>query len=175
MHGIIFTQLQKFINANYPGQWLTLLEKANQKGKIYLPTRPYPDDEIYSIVGAGCEMLGKQVEQVLEEFGAFLTTDLLKIYAHMIKPEWKALDLLENIENSMHKAAKFNNPGAAPPALIVHRVNPQTVEIHYNSERKMHWLGIGIIKAIASHYGEVLDVISYKSENGILIVVTKTA
>lgn len=153
MHGIVFTELQKYVSTNFgPATWFALPKEAGLESKVFLPTRPYPDEDIIAIVKAACQATGKTADQILEDFGYFIAPDLLKIFAASINPKWKTLDFLKNVESVIHKAVRINNPGATPPDLNVKRVS--AVEIIYTSPRKMASLGLGIIKALAKHYNE---------------------
>jgi hypothetical protein len=155
MHGIVFVELQKYVNTNFGyATWVTLLKEAGLEGKVFLPTRPYPDEDIIAIVKVACQATGKTADQILEDFGSFIAPDLLKIFAASIDLQWKTLDFLENVESVIHKAVRINNPGATPPSLNVKRISANEVEITYTSPRKMASLGLGIIKALAKHYKE---------------------
>ena len=155
MHGIIFNQLIKFVRENHGYDKLNEIMKASGlKGKFYDATRSHPDGEIVAIVDAACERLGVSKEAVLEAFGMFLVPGLMKTYSAFLLPDWKTIDLLSNLETTMHRTVRLSQPEAAPPELIVERVNKNEVSIQYSSKRQMHSLGVGLIKGIACHFKE---------------------
>src|SRR5882724_4885836 len=118
MHGIIFQQLQQFVTKNYSNkQWTDLLDSVNLTGKFYLPTQVYPDAELVSIVVKASEVTKMPVPEILEAFGEFIAPSLLKVYAGSIKSEWNTIDLLEHVENTIHKAVRFADKTATPPEL----------------------------------------------------------
>ncbi|MDN4164787.1 heme NO-binding domain-containing protein [Cytophagales bacterium LB-30] len=165
MHGIVFAELQKYVNVNFgAATWFALLKSSGLEGKMYLPTRPYPDEDIFAIVGSACKATGKTADEILESFGSFIAPDLMKIFGGSMDPKWKTLDFLENMESVIHKAVRINNPEATPPVLNVKRKSQNSVEIVYSSKRKMASLGLGLIKAVCKHYGE----------EGVIKVTTKT-
>jgi len=159
MHGLIFTELQKYVNRKFDyATWRTLLEKSNVPGKIYLPTETYADAEVLAIVNAACEATGSGIAEILEDFGKFLVPDLLRIFSSSVKPEWKTLDMLENIETTIHKAVRLREPGATPPQLVCTRLSATKVQIVYTSARKLCPLAIGLIKGVAEHYKETVKI-----------------
>lgn len=159
MHGIIFNQFQKYTrDLAGPSAWLKLLASQGLSRKIYLPTQIYPDEELITLVVGIASQEQKSVEQVLEDFGQFIVTDLLKVYSTMIRPEWKTLDVLEHTENTMHKAVRHSDRAATPPELLCTRVSAREVVIDYSSRRKLSSLGVGIIKGISAYYGETTSI-----------------
>lgn len=160
MHGIIFQQLQQFVTKNYGvQQWLSLLDSIQLKGKVYLPTQVYPDQEAISIVAKASEVTNISVTDILESFGEFIAPSLLRIYSASIRPEWSTIDLLEHVENTIHKAVRFADKSATPPQLACERLSRNVVMIDYSSNRKMIEVGIGIIKAIARAKNETVDIV----------------
>jgi hypothetical protein len=174
MHGMVFLQLQQFVTKNYGHEaWTKLLNDSGIGAKFYMPTQIYSDDEAIAIVSTASGHLSLSPAAILESFGEYLAPNLIKIYAASIKPEWKALDLIEQTENTMHKAVKFTDKNASPPSLVCKRVASNKVSIHYNSSRKMIDLGIGIIKGFGKHYKENLMVTRTETSTGTTLEVTK--
>ena len=155
MHGIIFNQLFKFVREAHGFDTLNeIMDNAGLKDKFYDATKSHPDGEIVAIVNAACQHLNVDRETILESFGFFLVPALMKTYYSLLLPRWKTIDLLSNIETTMHKTARLSQKDADPPQLDVERINEKEVNIKYFSKRKMHSLGLGLIKGIAHHYNE---------------------
>ncbi len=155
MHGIIFNQLFKFVRENHGFEAMDeIMKEAGLNGKFYDATKSHADQDIFAIVEAACKKLNASKDDVLEAFGEFLVPALMKTFFSYLLPSWRTIDLLSHIENTMHKTARISQPGALPPQLDVQRINQNEVNIKYYSKRKMHSLGIGLIKGIASHYQE---------------------
>lgn len=158
MHGLIFLQLQKFAQKQGPQAWEAVLREAGLPAKAYSPARAYPDDEAFALVAAASRVLKQPPAAVLETFGEFLGPELVRLYARLVRPEWKTLDLIERTEQLIHAAVRLGNPGAQPPVLDVVRPTPDEVQIIYSSERKLCHLARGILAGLASHYGESVTV-----------------
>lgn len=162
MHGLIFLEIKKFAESLGEGTWDKLIQAANLSGKVYLPVKEYPDEEAIALVVAASKATGKSVPEVLETFGEFITPDLIGMYKALIDPKWKTLDFLEHTEEVIHKVVRLQNPGAAPPKLNFQRTGPNELTLYYNSPRKMCFLGKGIIKGTAKHYGETVKITDIK-------------
>lgn len=159
MHGLIFTELRKYVTSKYGfTTWETLLEKANLDNKVYLTTQVYPDSEILNIVDIASKATGLGIPEILEDFGKFLVPDLFYIFSSSIRPEWKMLDMLEQTEKIMHRAVRAREPQAKPPHLVCKRISANKVEIVYTSARKICPLAIGLIKGVADHYKEKVKI-----------------
>lgn len=170
MHGIIFNQLYRFVVENHNYETLINLKtKAGLSGSFHDATKSYPDEEMQRLINAAVEMLGVDRDAVLEAFGSYIAPGLLKIYGAYIPSNWKSMDLLAQIEETIHRVVKMNQPEADPPKLIVNRVHPNEVHIEYNSPRKMIALGIGIIKKIGEHFQENLSIEKEELPEGSLL------
>jgi hypothetical protein len=78
MHGIVFSELQKFVEtAQGNSGWSTLLKQAQLEHRVYLSTREYPDAEIDALVSAAATITGRSATAVLEAFGEFIALPLM--------------------------------------------------------------------------------------------------
>jgi predicted hydrocarbon binding protein len=154
MHGLIFAELKKYVQARFDDKtWEVLLEKAGLKGNLYMASTVYPDSDILALVNTACQMTGLAAKAVLEDFGEFIAPDLVGQYSFLIKPEWTLLDFLANTEETIHKVVRFNK-GVTPPRLSVTRQGDERVVISYDSARRMCALLKGIVKGAAKLYKE---------------------
>jgi hypothetical protein len=160
MHGAIFMQLKDFVVSHHGlPAWDRMLEMAGQPPMaLYLPTQAYPDADAMALVKAACDLTGQSADTVLEQFGLFIAPALLKMYAGLVRPEWRTLDLLLNVEDTIHKVVRRRNPGAEPPELFFSRVDARTLSFRYESKRQMAALAVGIMKGVARHYGETIGI-----------------
>ncbi len=159
MHGLIFHLLQDYVTKNYGAPaWTGLLQESGLGQRVYLTSAVYPDEELVSLVAAACQKTGRAAGDVVEDFGHWITGDLIKMYATLIKPEWKTLDLIEITENTIHTVVRAQDPAAKPPELHVARISLNELVIFYTSSRKLCALAVGITKGIAEYYHEQVAV-----------------
>lgn len=174
MHGIIFSNLYRFIIEKYE---YGILEKIKKEGNIttnfYDATTTYPDAELQTLVSAASKVLETDIDQLLEAFGKYIAPGLLKTYSSFMNPEWDCMDLLEHVESSIHKTVRMSMEGSTPPLLNVERLDKDRILIKYTSERKMISLGIGIIKAIGNHYNENIHIEQEETADGTNLIVMR--
>jgi len=159
MHGAILAELHKYVDAKFgEATWTDLLQRAGRAGKEYDPLGDYPDEDATALVSTASAMTGAPVTKLLGDFGEFIAPELLKMFWGAIEPEWKTLDVLLHAEDTIHRIVRLNSPHARPPKLRCERPQEKVVQIRYDSPRKMCSLATGLIRGIARHYGESVDV-----------------
>jgi hypothetical protein len=167
MHGIIHVELKKFVEANHGGNaWKAVLNDAGLSNKIYLANAIYPDQEAVAIVTAASKLTNTPAEQILENFGEFVVPSLMSTFKVLINPKWKTMEMLLNTETTIHKVVRLKNPGAEPPRLQFTQTGPNTLKFNYNSPRRMSAVAKGIMKGVAKHYGETVEIQERKSAGG---------
>jgi len=155
MHGIIFAELQKYVEMRGgESAWTALLAEAGLHGRAYLTTHNSPDHEFQALVATAARIAGTSPAVLLEDFGRFVTPDLAKMYGQSIPPNWRTLDLLEHTEAAIHKIVRRTNSDANPPRLVVARAAADRVVITYTSPRKLCAFAKGIVQGVAALYGE---------------------
>jgi len=160
MHGIIFAELRNYAETKHgKGTWNQLLKKAGLENKFYLPINTYPDTEVVGLVGAASSMVGLTVAEVLEDFGEFIAPALMKMFGHLLLPEWKTIDVIDNTEGTVHSVVRTKNPGAKPPELQTVRRSHDEVVLIYTSPRKMCALAVGIGKGLGNYFHENITTI----------------
>ena len=159
MHGVIFSELRKYVDDRLGASaWDKLLVEAGFAGRIFLPVKTYSDADAVALVSTVVRVTGRSADALLEDFGAFIAPDLLKMYGHLLDPSWKTLDVIENTEETIHKVVRARNPGAAPPELQCTRPSKEEVLVTYSSPRRMCAIAKGIAKGLAAHYSESVRV-----------------
>jgi len=160
MHGIIFAELQNYAETKCgKGTWNQLLNKAGLENNLYLPLREYPDTEVVALVTAASVMTGRPTAEVLEDFGEFIAPALVKMFGHLLRPEWKTIDVFDNTEGTVHSVVRTKNPGAKPPELQTVRRSHDEVVLIYTSPRKMCALAVGIGKGLGNYFHENITTI----------------
>ena len=107
-----------------------------------------------ALMTAASLMTGLSTAAVLEDFGEFMAPALLKMFGHLLRPEWKTIDVIDHTEGTVHTVVRVKNPGARPPHLQTVRRGPDEVVLVYASPRQMCALAIGIGKGLARHFKE---------------------
>jgi hypothetical protein len=163
MHGIVFSQLQKYVEMQHGSRaWSTLLQEAQLENRAYSSTSEYPDAEMEGLLSAVATMSGEPSPVVLENFGVFIAPALMNIYGHLIPGDWKTLDVIAKADGTIHSAVREQNAGAKPPVLHTIRRSADEVVLIYGSPRKMCAFAIGIAKGVVKHFNETLEITQTK-------------
>lgn len=159
MHGLIFFFMQKFSEkvTGGSGVWDGVRADLGLRTKSYSPVAEYDDAEAFSLLGGVAAKAGRPVPLLLEQFGEFLAPQLIQFSAKLIRPEWRTLDLIANTEEVIHTFVRHNNPGARPPVLQCVRGADDEAHLIYGSQRQLCSLAKGIIRGIAHHYKETVE------------------
>ncbi|MCY3005529.1 MAG: protein kinase [Planctomycetota bacterium] len=159
MHGLILVQLQKFAQQTFgPEKWRRALSQSGLDQTSFSAGLVYEDRQALELIVLASQTLRVPVDEVVELFGRFLSTELIRLYSRVIKPEWRTLDIIENTETFIHSAVRVGNPGAVPPVLDAIRLSENELQLLYSSDRKLCKLAIGIIHGLADHFQEVIEV-----------------
>ncbi len=157
MHGLIFVELKKYVEARLgAASWPTLLVKAGLGSRLYMPIQAYPDQEALALVSTASTLTGQPADAILQDFGEFIVPDLMRMYGSLLRKQWNTLDILEHTEETIHRVVRSQNPGADPPRLRCARVGPEEVVITYASSRRMCGVAKGITRGIAKRLAETV-------------------
>lgn len=159
MHGLIFTYVQKFVQKEFGAEvWKSLLVDAGLEKKSFSPAKSYPDEDAVAIVGAAAKLLELPTQTVLTTIGRGIGPDLLNLYRTKLPPDWRTIDLIENLEGIIHSVVRVGNPGARPPVLDCIRDGQDKIQIIYSSHRQMCGLLGGIVEGLAKQYREIIAI-----------------
>src|SRR5262249_37775038 len=136
--------------------WDQLLARSRLGPRLYLPTQEYPDDQAARLIDAAAAATGLAAKAIMEDFRAFIVPDLLRVYGALLDPSWRTLDGVENTEPMIHRVVRLRDASARPPELHVQRPTPDRVVITYRSHRRMCGVARGIVRGLATHFGETI-------------------
>ena len=159
MHGSICCIVKKFVETNHgPEAWDAILEHAGHKGLVLSPIGTYPDEAVFALLGAGCELLQVELDELLRVIGRFAGPELIGFAGTMLHPDWKTFELLSNVESLIHRTIRMQNPTAQPANIQAFRLSEDEAQIVYSSRRGLCTLAHGIIEGIADFYKEDISV-----------------
>ena len=159
MHGIIFSELKKYVDHRLGSRaWDALLQQAGMSGRIFMPVEKYADADAARLVSTAAAITKQPAPAILEDFGEFIAPDLMKMYGSLVRKEWRTLDVIEHTEQTIHRVVRHRNPGAHPPELRCQRLGPAEVLVVYTSARTMCGVAKGIARGLALHFKETVSV-----------------
>jgi hypothetical protein len=155
MHGLIFLELKKLVDARLgEAAWQDVLRRAGLEGRAYLPVQEHPDAEAMALMAETGARTGLEDDQLLQLLGEFMAPDLLRMYGSLLRREWKTLDVIEHMEDTIRRVMRARNPDVAAIAMRAERSGPDEVLLTYGSSRRMCGLAKGIVRGLAGHFHE---------------------
>lgn len=160
MHGILFKGLKDFVVDTYDKPtWEQIRETAGVREDRYLPTSAYPDEELVALVEAAVAVSGVDQPTLLRAFGRYLVPPLVDMYGVYIDEEWTGLELIENVETTIHRALRSGDSFEyEPPGIAATRLDDDVVVITYGSSRGLCDVAVGLVNGIGEYYDESFDV-----------------
>jgi hypothetical protein len=160
MHGLIVNQFRNFFIKTHGRDAWSLMRARVGNG---IPERPgidatYPDGEVVELIVGAAQHVDVPLQPMLEAFGEFLSHALMRIYQPLVQPEWRTLDVIERTERSIHTVIRRQDPNATPPYLSATRIAPGEVHIEYTSARHLCSVAIGIVRGLATHFGDAVAI-----------------
>ncbi|MBC8414266.1 MAG: heme NO-binding domain-containing protein [Nitrospira sp.] len=160
MYGHIFAGMERFVSDTYGSKaWAKVVNEAGAGIEKYLILQEYPDSEVESLITTISGVAGKSSQDIQFELGQFMAEYFARTYKVFFKPSWDFYELLENVENTVHRELRLYNPGMTPPELSCSRVGSREVLIKYNSPRHMCAFARGLVQGFATHYGEEIEIV----------------
>jgi predicted hydrocarbon binding protein len=161
MHGVVMTGLRAFvINEHSRTVWEEVKDAAGVDREQYTRMDDYPDEEFLGIYQVLLEDSEAGETELQRTFGRFLFEKLAEMYGRIyFDDEWGALELIDNVEETIHKSLKQReDSGFTPPELETEPLGDNGVAVLYSSHRHLCEFGKGLIQGTGAHYGTDLAI-----------------
>lgn len=161
MHGIILNELKNFVTDTFDETvWHDVCDGAEIDQRMFVPVTTYPDEIVLQLVESATAVSGKDAGELLRPFGRYIVPRLVDTYGVHIDDDWTGLDLISNVEESIHVALRTKvSADFQPPAIDATRVDEDTVVVGYGSDRQLCDVAKGIIDGVGDHYDEEYSVV----------------
>lgn len=156
MKGIVFTEFLEMVEDEYGYGVVNHIIEASDLASdgIYTAIGTYHHSEIVQLLSNLSEKVGKEAEQLLQEFGNYLFETFLKSYPQFFEEHNSAFSFLESIDSHIHVEVLKLYPQATLPKFITEQNDEGQMTMIYQSERKMAALAQGLIVSSIDHYNE---------------------
>ena len=155
MHGIIFASLYDYGRAQ-------LGPEASEEifeGRFFSMSDAHPDEEFVALLARTGSLLQLSDDELLHQFGAFTAEQTFaRLYPAFFEMAGDTRKFLLTIENRIHELVRATIPNATPPALSVHPLDPDRVEILYRSPRRLCRLLEGLVVGTGHYYNEAITI-----------------
>jgi hypothetical protein len=160
MIGSVFVRFQMYMEDCHGRQsWKELLQEADlPTDKVYRSVRFYPDSEFDHLLAFALKKTGLDREVFLRQLGYHCGAYIIETYKMMVLPRWRTLDVVEKVGAKIYRSIQFVDINAPKSIFECERLSPEELVLRYDSPRKMCQYILGIIDAVAEHFGEkVID------------------
>jgi len=140
--------------------WNELLKEAGfPSDKIYRSVRFYPDSEFDRLLALAVAKTRLERNVFLRDLGRHCGAYIIETYKNMVLPRWRTLDVVEKVGAKIYRSIQFVDVNAPKSIFNCERISNEELILHYDSPRKMCSYILGIIDAVAEHFGEkIVDV-----------------
>ena len=160
MLGLVFTEFMEMVEQIYSLDMVDDLIDENElsTGGAYTSVGTYELSELVSLVVSLSEKTGTPVPQLLEAFGQHLMKQFVRKYPAFFDEVNNSFDFLTKVHDHIHVEVKKLYSNAELPSISVTSMDPQSARVEYRSSRALGDLAQGLIKGVAVHYNEQVDV-----------------
>jgi hypothetical protein len=159
MKGVVFTEFLEMVESRFgaarAGQLVD--DTAPASGGAYTAVGTYPHQELVAMVVLLAQLENVPVPALLKAFGRYLLGRFVVLYPATTKGYSSTLELVEQIEHTIHKEVRKLYPDAELPRFEVRRTSADALEVVYLSTRHFEDLAEGLIEGCAAHFGEELE------------------
>jgi Haem-NO-binding len=156
MKGIVFTEFIDMVESKFGFDMMDdIIESSNlPSGGIYTAVGTYDHTEMVQLVVGLSKRTEIPIDQLLKAYGKHLFGVFIKSYPHFFENTNNVFDFFEQIDRYIHVEVQKLYPDAELPKFDTNRVGDNTLEMLYQSDRKMADLADGLIEAAIEHYQE---------------------
>ncbi|MBT0958488.1 heme NO-binding domain-containing protein [Alphaproteobacteria bacterium KMM 3653] len=156
MKGVVFVELlsmaETLIGEDAVDDVLDATELAS--GGAYSAVGNYPCSELMALVGAFSAHTGHSVAFLQTTFGKWIFDKFAESYTVFFEGKTDAFTMLESIEGEVHVEVRKLYPEVELPRFETNRVDANTLEMVYASERPLVDFCQGMIEACLIHFGQ---------------------
>jgi len=158
MQGLIFTAFADMVTERLGmASWNTLLEETNPpSGGCYTSGHQYDDAELIQMVALLSEKSDIPVNQLLQQFGAFLFPRLMVNSPEEVKRTYGLKPFLLMIDSVIHAEVQRVHPDAYLPKFTYDDSKPDCLVMYYSSKRQLCDVACGLISGAATYFGETI-------------------
>ncbi len=160
MKGIIFNEFFEMTDQKF-GMELTeqlISQSELSTDGAYTAVGTYPHQDLVSLVVNLSKIKNIPIDDLQKAFGVYLFARFNYHYEHFFENVTDALDFLESIENYIHIEVKKLYPEAELPKMNPNRIDENTLELTYHSEKAMAHFALGLIKGCLEHFDTEAEV-----------------
>jgi len=152
--GIVYNLLEVCVSREYgEDMWDDLLAAAGVDG-AYTSVGSYPDEDLFALVAAASEALGKPPNSIIRWFGCSAMPLLAGQYPSFFEPHTSTRAFALTLNGIIHPEVRKLYPGADVPTFNFDGSTDDLLVMGYWSPRRLCAFAEGLLQGAAHHYGE---------------------
>ncbi|BBB30404.1 heme NO-binding domain-containing protein [Neptunomonas japonica] len=159
MKGVIFNILEEMVEEHCGmAVWNEILNENLSDDGVYTASESYPDEKLFSLVGAVCDRTKLPMEKVVGDFGEFLFTGLASRHPTFLENPTDLKSFLKSIHSVIHVEVRklYDNPNL--PSFEYNEPDSDVLVMTYRSPRKLCILAEGLVRGAAAHYKTNIEI-----------------
>jgi len=178
MKGIVFTEFIEMVEKKFGDELADQLIEENDLPSqgIYTSVGTYDYSEMVTLLTDLHKRTNIPIPKLLYTFGEYLFHTFSTSYGHFFKHVPDAFTFFESIDNHIHVEVLKLYPEAQLPKFTTNRVDENSMEMVYESTRRMGDFAHGLIDATLKHFKEEAKVEQTETEDSgakVLFLITK--
>ncbi|WP_306642865.1 heme NO-binding domain-containing protein [Sanyastnella coralliicola] len=160
MKGVVFTEFLEMVEDKFGFDVADkIISNADlPSGGVYTAVGTYEHSEMVQLVTNLSGESGLSIPQLLNAYGNHLFTRFAAGYGQFFTGVTDGFVFLEQIEGYIHVEVRKLYPDAELPSFETKRIDDNTLEMIYTSERRMADFAEGLIEGCATHFNETYDI-----------------
>lgn len=159
MKGLVFNSLADLVEDQYGiAVWNRVINQIDSAvDGAYVASDSYAASEALAIIEALVSEVRVPVEDLLDEFGRKLFTDLYNLYPELVDCQTALLPFMTSVGTVIHEEMKILHRDAEVPILTYELYDRHSLTLFYQSPRKMCLLAEGLMRGAAKHYSSEIE------------------
>lgn len=176
MKGVVFTGLLEMVEKRFGyviANNMIVKSKLPSEG-VYTAVGTYDYKEMHSLVKQLSEETGLSGNDLFEAFGNYYFEKLAAKASHLFSVTDGLFVFLSQLESYIHPEVLKLYPDAQLPTFITLEHTEKRFQMQYQSQRKMEYFALGLIKGAVDYFGETATVVLDENEKKeIVFTITK--
>jgi hypothetical protein len=159
MYGMINEALKKMVMERYgQSMWDDIAQQACADD-VFLRMGQYPDAMTYQLVAAASKSLGREADDILQEFGDYWIDFAYDAYGDLLAVSGSSFtDLIDNL-NAMHTRVGQMMPDLTPPSfMLVDKAENSFILLYYSARKGLAPMIIGLLHGLGRHFNLQVEV-----------------
>ncbi|BFM08106.1 heme NO-binding domain-containing protein [Halioxenophilus aromaticivorans] len=160
MKGVVFTEFAQLVEANWGADMMDDIIDAVEpaSGGAYCSVASYEFSELAELLAELSRRVDVPEADLLLAFGGHLADVFYKKFPAFFDEHDNLFDFLKSVDEHIHVEVLKLYPDASLPKFRYEQLSDDHLVFHYQSERPLADLAVGLISASAKHFQKDIEI-----------------